>query len=396
MRWVDDTRKRALSGKILVSGGRSKKLNVMGFDDLVFVPAQLARAPVDYYRENVSAETVIGRSSENPLRLKTPIMIAALSFGALSREAKIALAKASSMAGTSTNTGEGGMLPEERKEAELLIAQYSTGRFGVDEEYIRKADAIEIKIGQGAKPGSGGLLPGVKVTEEIARLRKVPIGEDVHSPAHHPDIEKVEDLKKKVEWIRGLNGGKPVIIKLGAGDVENDVKFAVKAGPDAIAVDGMEAGTGAGPKIMLDDFGIPALAALVKAREVLDKLKAKQELLIGGGLSKGSDVAKALALGADAVFMGFAMLVAMGCTYCQQCHLGNCPVGIATQDPELRRKLDLKAARKVYNFITACTEEVKMAAAACGKRDVHELNRADLRSLSLVVSKITGVPLVGN
>jgi len=396
MRWVDDTRKRALSGKILVSGGRSKKLNVMGFDDLVFVPAQLARAPVDYYRENVSAETVIGRSSENPLRLKTPIMIAALSFGALSKEAKIALAKASSMAGTSTNTGEGGMLPEERKEAELLIDQYSTGRFGVDEEYIRKADAIEIKIGQGAKPGSGGLLPGVKVTEEIARLRKVPIGEDVHSPAHHPDIEKVEDLKKKVEWIRGLNGGKPVIIKLGAGDVENDVKFAVKAGPDAIAVDGMEAGTGAGPKIMLDDFGIPALAALVKAREVLDKLKAKQELLIGGGLSKGSDVAKALALGADAVFMGFAMLVAMGCTYCQQCHLGNCPVGIATQDPELRRKLDLKAARKVYNFITACTEEVKMAAAACGKRDVHELNRADLRSLSLVVSKITGVPLVGN
>jgi len=147
---------------------------------------------------------------------------------------------------------------------------------------------------------------------------------------------------------------------------------------------------------MLDDFGIPALAALVKARKVLDKLKAKQELLIGGGLNKGGDVAKALALGADAVFMGFPMLVAMGCTYCQQCHLGRCPVGIATQDPDLRKKLDLKAARKVYNLITACTEEVKMAAAACGKRDVHELSRADLRSLSLVVSKITGVPLVGN
>jgi len=396
MRWVDETRKRALSGRLLVSGGRSNKLNAISFDDLVFVPAQLARAPVDYYRENVSAETVIGGSSENSLRLKTPILISAMSFGALSKEAKIALAKASSMAGTSTNTGEGGMLPEERKEAELLIAQYSTGRFGVDEEYVRKADAIEIKIGQGAKPGSGGLLPGVKVTEEIAGLRGVPIGEDVHSPARHPDIEKLEDLKKKVDWIRGLNGGKPVIIKLGAGDVENDVKFAVKAGPDAIAVDGMEAGTGAAPKIMLDDFGIPALAALVKARKVLDKLKAKQELLIGGGLNKGGDVAKALALGADAVFMGFPMLVAMGCTYCQQCHLGRCPVGIATQDPDLRKKLDLKAARKVYNFITACTEEVKMATAACGKRDVHELSRADLRSLSLVVSKITGVPLVGN
>nr|MDO8100005.1 FMN-binding glutamate synthase family protein [Candidatus Njordarchaeota archaeon] len=396
MRWVGETRKRALSGRLLVSGGRSNKLNVIGFDDLVFVPAQLARAPVDYYRENVSAETMIGGSSENPLRLKTPILISAMSFGALSKEAKIALAKASSMAGTSTNTGEGGMLPEERKEAELLIAQYSTGRFGVDEEYIRKADAIEIKIGQGAKPGSGGLLPGVKVTEEIARLRRVPVGEDVHSPARHPDIEKVEDLKKKVGWIRDLNGGKPVIIKLGAGEVENDIKFAVKAGPDAIAVDGMEAGTGAAPKIMLDDFGIPALAALVKARKVLDKLKAKQELLIGGGLNKGGDVAKALALGADAVFMGFPMLVAMGCTYCQQCHLGRCPVGIATQDPNLRKKLDLKAARKVYNFITACTEEVKMAAAACGKRDVHELSRADLRSISLVVSKITGVPLVGN
>jgi glutamate synthase domain-containing protein 2 len=320
-------------------------------------------------------------------------MIAAMSFGAINKRAKIAIAKASTIAGTAINTGEGGMLPEERKYARLLIAQYSTGRFGVDEDYIRKADAIEIKIGQGAKPGQGGLLPAEKVTKEIAKIRKVPVGQAIHSPPYHPDIKNIQDLKKKVEWLRDLNDG-PIIIKLGAGDVENDVKLAIKANPDVIAIDGMEGGTGAAPRIMLDDFGVPTLAALVKARKILDKSKARQELLIGGGLNKGSDVAKALALGADSVFMAFSILIAMGCVYCKKCYTGQCPAGITSQK-SFRRKLKIdEASMKVVNFIKACTEEVKMAAAACGKRNVHELNRKDLRSLDLTISKITGIPLV--
>jgi len=393
--WVTEIKLRAAKGKPLVSGLRSNKLNKISFDDLVFIPAQLTKRPVDYFKEKISSETIIGASSENPLKIKTPIIIAAMSFGALSKEAKIALAKASKIVGTATNTGEGGMLPEERENANILIAQYASGRFGVDEKYIKSADAIEIKIGQGAKPGQGGLLSGSKVTADIAKLRKIPEGKDVHSPAAHPDIKSIDDLKKKVDWLRGLINGGLIIIKLGAGDIENDVKAAVKANPDVIAIDGMEAGTGAAPRIMLDDFGIPALAALVKARKVLDKLNAKQELWIGGGLNKGADVAKALALGANAIFMATPLLISMGCQYCKQCYLGKCPQGITTQDPELRKKLNIdEASKKVANFINACTEEVKMAIAACGKRNIHELDRNDLRSLNLTIEKITGIPLV--
>jgi len=393
--WLNEIRERAVSGKPPVSGGRSDKLNKISFDDLVFIPVQLTKRPIDYFKEEISTETIIGKNSKKPLKLKIPILFAAISFGAASKEAKVAIAKASTKLGTATNTGEGGMLPEERENAKLLIAQYSTGRFGVNENYLKKADAIEIKIGQGAKPGQGGLLPGFKVTKEIAKVRNVPVGKDIHSPPAHPDIKTIGDLKKKVEWLRKLTGGKPIIIKLGAGDVERDIKLAVKANPDVIAIDGMEGGTGAAPKIMLNDFGIPSLSALVKARKVLDKLNAKQDLLIGGGINKGSDIAKTLALGADAVFIAFPLFVAMGCTYCKLCYLGKCPKGITTQDPELRKRFNTKEnVKKVINFINACTEEIKMAAAASGKKNIHELDRNDLRSLSLLIKEITGIPLV--
>lgn len=392
--WVLDIKQRAMSGKPLVSGGRSDKLNKISFDGLTFVPAQLTKRPVDYFREEIISETIIGKTSKHPIKLKTPILVGAMSFGALSKEAKTAIAKASTVVGTITNTGEGGMLPEERENAKLLIAQYSTGRFGVDDDYIKKADAIEIKIGQGAKPGQGGLLPAGKVTADIAKVRKVEMGKDVHSPPCHPDIFSVEDLKKKVEWLRETSGGKPIIIKLGAGHVEEDVEIALKANPDIIAIDGMEGGTGAAPKVMLDDFGIPALSAIVRARKIMDKKKAKQELLVGGGINKGSDVAKALALGADGVFMSFSLLISMGCTYCKQCYLGKCPLGVTTQDSELRKNLNVEdASKKVANFLNACTEEVKMAAAATGNKNVHGLSRDDLRSLDLTTEKITGVPL---
>jgi glutamate synthase domain-containing protein 2 len=391
--WVNDIKQRALTGKPPVSGGRSNKLGKVSFEDLVFIPKQLNGRPLDYFREEIISETIIGKQSKKPLRLKVPIMIGAMSFGAVSKEAKIALAKGSSMAETATNTGEGGMLPEERQNAKILIAQYSTGRFGVNDDYLKSADAIEIKIGQGAKPGQGGLLPADKVTEDIAKIRNVPMNKDVHSPPAHPDIFSIDDLKKKVKWLREITGGKPIIIKLGAGDVENDVKLALKAEPDAIAVDGMEGATGAAPRIMLDDFGIPTLAAVVKARMAMGN--AKQELIVSGGLNTGADVAKALALGADAVYFAFPCLIAMGCIYCKQCYMGKCPLGITTQDPELRKRLDIeKASNNVANFIKACTEEVKMVAAACGKKNIHELNRSDLRSLSLIIREITGIPLV--
>ncbi len=393
-KWVAEIKLRAVKGKPLVSGGRSNKLDKINFDDLVFIPAQIKKRPIDYFREEIITETIIGKKSKQPLKLSMPILIPAMSFGALSKEAKIALAKASTMAGIATNTGEGGMLPQEREIAKLLIAQYSTGRFGVNEEYIKSADAIEIKIGQGAKPGQGGLLPGEKVTEDIARVRDVPVGKDIHSPPAHPDIFSTDDLKKKVKWLRELTEGKPIIIKLGAGDVENDVKLALKADPDIIAIDGMEGGTGAAPRIMLDDFGIPTLAAIVKARKIMGD-KSKHELIVGGGLNKGADIAKALALGANGVFMSFPLLIAMGCTYCKQCYLGKCPMGVTTQDPELRKRLNVdEAAKKVVNFLKACNEEVKMAAAACGKRNVHELDKEDLRSLSLRLSQIMKIPLV--
>jgi glutamate synthase domain-containing protein 2 len=391
--WVKEIQLKALKGKPLVSGGRSNKLRKISWDDLVFTPSQFCN-PIDYYKEEINTETILGPICNKPLKLKIPLVFGAISFGAVSKETKIALAKASSILGTAANTGEGGMLPEERANAKLLIAQYSTARFGVDEEYIRKADAIEIKIGQGAKPNMGGILPKEKVTKEIAELREISMGEDVHSPPTHPDIKNIEDLRKKVEWLRDLNDG-PIIIKLAATQVEKDVKLVLKANPDIIAIDGMEGGTGAAPHIMLNDFGIPALAALVKARRVLDEAKAKQQLLIGGGLNKGADIAKALALGADGIFMAMPLLIAMNCIYCKLCHLGKCPVGIATQDPELRKKLDIGEAKtKVVNFVNACIEEVKMASAVCGKRNVHELNKADLRALDLTISKITGVPLV--
>jgi len=391
--WINEIQKRVKG--VPISSGRSNKFGKISFDDLVLVPTQLSKRPIDYYREEIRTRTVLGRFSKRPIELETPIIIGAMSFGAVSREAKIALAKASTLAGTIENTGEGGMLPEEREFSKFLIVQYSTGRFGITEEILKKADAIEIKIGQGAKPGVGGMLPGEKVTEEIAKLRNVPIGKDIHSPAHHLDIKNIEDLRKKVEWLRKLTGGVPIIIKLAAGDVENDVKLAVKANPDIIAIDGKEGGTGAAPAVILNEVGIPTIAALVKAREVLDGLGARQELWIGGGLNVGGDFAKALALGADAVFCVTALLIAMGCNYCRMCYLGKCPVGITTQEPELRKKLNIEeAAQNVASFIKNCTEEIKMIAGACGKDDVHKLDKGRLRALNSEIAKITKVKLI--
>jgi len=383
--------------KVPISSGRSNKWGKISFDDLVFVPAQLNKKPVDYYKEKISSKTIVGKFSKKPIEIKTPIVIGAMSFGAISKEAKIALAKASKLAGTIENTGEGGMLPEEREFAEKLIIQYSTGRFGINEEILKKADGIEIKIGQGAKGGMGGLLPAEKVTTEIAKIRNVPIGQDIHSPPYHLDIKNIDDLRKRVEWLRKISGGVPIVIKLAAGDIENDVRLTVRANPDIIAIDGMEGGTGAAPEVILNEVGIPTLAALVRAREVLDKIAARQELWIAGGLEKGGDFAKALALGADAVFCATSLLIAMGCSYCKLCYLGQCPKGITSQNPELRKNLNIKeASQSVANFIRNCTEEIKMITGSCGENDVHKLNKGHLRALNSEMSKIAKVKLISD
>lgn len=378
--WIKEIQDR--TKKIPVSSGRSNKVGRISLDDLVFVPAQLSKTPVDYFKEEISAKTIIGKNSKKPITIETPIIIAAMSFGALSKEAKTALAMASKLAGTMENTGEGGMLPEEREFSEKLIIQYSTGRFGITEEILKKADAVEIKIGQGAKPGQGGLLPADKITDEIAQIRKIEKGKDAHSPAYHSDIKNIEDLRQRIDWLREITGGAPIILKIGAGNIEADVALAVKANPDVIAIDGMEGGTGAAPEVMLNEMGIPTMIAVIEAREVLDKIGAKQELWIGGGLNKGADFAKVLALGADAVFAASSLLVAMGCLGCRQCYLGKCPKGIATQDQELRKNLNVEmAAQNIANFIRNCTEEIKMIAGACGENNVHNLNRSHLRAL---------------
>ncbi len=393
LNWINEIKKRA--DGVSTRSGRSDKADRISFDDLVFVPAQLNKRPVDYFKEKIESKAVFGTKSEKSFEISMPIIIGGMSFGALSREAKIALAKASSLAGITANTGEGGMLKEERESADRLIIQYSTGRFGVSQEILKIADAVEIKIGQGAKPGSGGLLTKNKITSEIAEIRRVSREEDIHSPAYHKDIRSIDDFREKISWLKKVSGNVPIITKIAAGEVEKDVELAVNAGSDIIAVDGMEGGTGAAPEVMFNEVGIPTIPALVRARKKLDDLKSDCQLWIGGGFNKGGDIAKALALGADGVFMGFPFLISMGCSYCRQCHLGRCFKGIATQDSELRKNFDMDSAVKgIVQFAKVCNEEAKMITGAVGKTDLRQLSSDDLRALTLDMAEITGVKLV--
>jgi len=386
MNWINEIKKRTV--QVPVRSGKSEKSGRISFDDLVFVPVQLNKRPVDYYQEEIKTETVFGN-----FNISTPIIIGAMSFGALSKEAKIVLAKASSLAGIVANTGEGGMLEEERKFADKLIIQYSTGRFGINDKVLEQADAIEIKIGQGAKPGSGGFLAKDKITPEIIQVRNVSGKEDIHSPAYHSDIKNKDDLKEKVNWLKQRNV--PVIIKMAAGDIEKDLDIALYAGPDIISLDGMEGGTGAAPEVLLDEVGIPLIPALVRARQKINQSNSKCQLWVGGNFSKGGDIAKALALGADGVFMAFSFLISMGCLYCRQCHLGRCPGGIATQDQELRKNLDIdKAVVNIVNFVKNCSEEIKMISGSVGKNNVHDLSKDDLRALTSEMAEIAQVKAV--
>lgn len=396
---VDEIHRKADLGHHLVRGMGAWR-EFPHFDDLIILCAQTSRPPIDHYREPCNTETIIGtRFAEKPLRLKAPILIGAMSFGAISKEAKIAIAKAASKIGIAVNTGEGGMLPEERENASILISQYASGRFGVSARYLQVSDAIEIKIGQGAKSGQGGLLLGEKVSEEIASIRGIPVGTDAISPARHLDIVGPEDLKMKIEQLREITDWKvPIMVKYSAGRVSDDVKIAAKAGADIVVVDGKQAGTGAAPEIVLEQAGMPTLPALVEANRALKEIGLRDEvnLVISGGIRNGADIAKAIAMGADAVAMSTSILISMGCTVCGLCNTGLCPRGIATQDPNLRRRLKVDVASiRVENYLRATIEELEMLAQLAGKTDVRNFELEDLRAITVDAAAITGIKLAG-
>ena len=415
--WViQDIHAKSDLGRYRIRGFSSFQ-DVTHFDDLTFLSTGLTRFPLEGYKEQCNTQTVIGSlNAKNPLILDTPIYITGMSYGALSVNAKTALGKAASLVGTASCTGDGGMLPSERKASNKLIYQVLPSRYGFNPHHLKKAQAIEIVVGQGAKPGTGGMLMGIKVLDNISEMRDLPKGIDQRSPARHPDWLGPDDLAMKIEQLReATNWTVPIHVKLGACRVSDDVKLAAKAGADAIVVDSMLAGTGASSEILLDHSGIPTVPAIVLAREALREsgLNGKVHLIASGGIRSGADAAKALALGADAVAIGLSALIALNCNReipgsnfmkemgvpageCSHCHTGKCPVGIATQDENLTKRLDPdEGAERVANFLNAMTMEMSLLTRSLGKGDVHSLEPEDLAALTIEASAMAQVPLVG-
>ena len=391
----------ARSRKAVIEGKGSDR-RFLDWDNLVFLPGQLHTPPL-LDSEPVDTSVVIGARSRKPIRLQTPILIGAMSFGSLSVEAKKALALGATAAGSMSNTGEGGMHPEERAAARHLTLQYSTGRFGVGQDDLRRADMIEIKIGQGAKPGLGGHLLADKITPEIARVRNLVEqgarfrpGENAISPSRHLDIHSPEDLAARVAALREVTGGVPIAIKIAGGHVEQDLAIVVAADPDVIVVDGGEGGTGAAPSITKNHAGLPLIYLLGRAVRYLERegVRERFTLIAAGGLKGPADFAKVLALGADAVYTAGYAKFALGCVYCRCCESGRCPTGITTQDPVLRRRLVVEErAKQVENLLVVATNEIAKICRLTGSSSVRSLSAARLRALSREVSDATGVPL---
>jgi glutamate synthase domain-containing protein 2 len=405
--------------------GLGAKRKLLHFDDLVFLGASLSRYPLEGYREKCSSTTVLGtRFAKRPVQLAIPITIAGMSFGALSANVKEALGRAATEIGTSTTTGDGGMTPEERRSSKTLVYQCLPSRYGFNPDDVRKADAIEVVIGQGAKPGGGGMLLGQKVSPRVAAMRTLPAGIDQRSASRHPDWTGPDDLAIKIQELREITDWQiPIYVKVGATRVFHDVKLAVHAGADVVVVDGMQGGTAATQWAFIEHVGIPTLAAVRQAVDALEDMNKKEEvqLIVSGGIRTGADVAKALALGADAVSVGQGILVALGCNsgsfilegqhvsavadyrqlgtspgYCHHCHTGRCPVGVTTQDPVLEQRLEpAVGARRVRNYLQTLNMELTMIARACGKQDVHHLEREDLAALTIEAAAMAGVPLSG-
>ncbi len=396
---ISEIKHKAETGKHRIRGcGSTKKYP--SFEDLLVLPSQLSRLSIDTYREDCKTQTVLGsRFAKNPLIIETPIMISGMSYGALSKEAKTALSKATQIVGTSINNGEGGLLPEERDNSYKQVVQITPSRMGFSLKNIEAADALEIICGIGAKPGLSGHLMGSKITKEIAEFRQLPEGIDLHSHPRHGDIFGADDMVLKIQELRDVTDWKiPIFVKIAAGRVKEDVKIAAKTGADGIVVDGSEGGTGAAPVVASAHLGIPTLPALVQAVRALEEMGLKEEisLVVSGGIRDGSDVVKALAIGADAVAIGTGAMIAMGCVVCLRCHEGKCAYGIGTQDPERRKNLNIdEAAQRVANYIQGMTYEAVLIAKAAGKTALANMEREDLRSMTLESCAMTGIPLMG-
>lgn len=387
---VANIQKLAESGKSENSAMRTLQ-TFPGFETLVIKGAQLHKMPLNE-DVKVNTKTIIGKTAKHPIELEMPFYVSHMSFGALSREAKIALAKGASLVGTAMCSGEGGMLPDERKAATKYIYELGTAAFSHIDSAMMQADAVEIKIGQGVKPGLGGHLPAYKVSKEIAEIRGLKPGEASVSPGRLAGVNNLEDLQKKVVHIKEITEGKPVGLKFAAGHIEEDLEFALKAKPDFITIDCRGGATGSSPKFLKDNVGIPPIFVISRARKYLDKVKSNVTLCITGGFRDSSDIAKAIALGADAVALATASMIAIGCIQAKVCHTGTCPVGITTQNEQLRELFDEeKAIRQFKNFYTATNNELKVFARTNGLDDIHKLSVTDVVTDSKVVADFTDI-----
>jgi len=407
---------RAAATGIYDIRGAGAKRKLPHFDDLLFLGASISRYPLEGYRERCGTDVVLGaRFAKKPIVLKTPVTIAGMSFGALSGAAKEALGRGASAVGTSTTTGDGGMTPEERGHSQTLVYQYLPSRYGMNPDDLRKADAIEIVIGQGAKPGGGGMLLGQKISPRVAAMRCLPEGIDQRSACRHPDWTGPDDLEIKIQELREITDWeKPIYVKVGGSRPYYDTALAVKAGADVVVMDGMQGGTAATQEVFIENVGLPTLAVIRPAVQALQDLgmHRKVPLIISGGIRTGADVAKALALGADAVAIGTAALIALGdndprhedeyralgttAGAYDDWHEGRDPAGITTQDPELSARLDpVKAGRRLANYLSVLTLEAQTIARACGKSHLHNLEPEDLVALTIEAAAMAGVPLAG-
>lgn len=366
------------------------------WEDIQFLPAQLFKRPI-LDHEEVSTSVVIGKNAKKPLQLDIPIFVSDMSFGALSREAKIALSKGAEMAGTGICSGEGGMLPEEQANNSRYFYELASGKFGFSWEKVQKAQAFHFKGGQGAKTGTGGHLPGEKVTEEIAKVRGLEVGQTAISPAAFPDMLTIDDFKAFANEVREKTGGIPIGFKIAASHVEEDLEFALAVGVDYIILDGRGGGTGSAPTVLRNNINVPTIPALARARRFLDREGAKDvTLIITGGLRVPEDFAKALMLGADAVAVSNAAIQAIGCLGMRACNTNNCPVGIATMKENLRSRLIIEeSARQLYNFFTASRDLMKVISRSCGHDDFNKFNFNDLSTLSYEMHQLTGIRYAG-
>ena len=389
-RYMRQIHEMAVTGRSAIEA-MGTQMKMPDWDDVLVLGAQLDPMPLEEHAD-VSLQTVIGKHARQPMVLDMPVYISHMSFGALSKEAKIAMAKGSAAAGTAMCSGEGGILPQEKEAAYKYIFEYVPNRYSVTDENLKTSDAIEIKIGQGTKPGMGGHLPGSKVTPEIAQIRNKPLGEDVISPSRLPGVNNVEDLKKLVLELRERSEGRPIGIKLAAGHIERDLEICVYANPDFVTIDGRGGATGASPAIIRDSTSVPTIYALYRARRYLDSIGSDISLVITGGLRVSSDFAKAIAMGADAVAVASAAMVAAACQQYRICGTGMCPVGVATQDEKLRERLHIEmAAKRVENYLSCCAEELKTFARITGHEDIHGLSVDDLCTIDREISEHTNI-----